>query len=178
MPESFYAKITPVSPPDGPVDPDYGHPAWGGGRPDNELPSGPAYIWGTLAKWLLGPHIGGGPAKPPGIPILPIDPGWGVGPIGPPSGPGDWVPVDPGWGKPPIWGFLPVDPGWGVGGGGGGTLPTDPPGHWVPVDPGYGRPVGPCGGGEKPPHVWGKPLWVYIFEIGPGFGKPTPEPKK
>jgi hypothetical protein len=191
-----------VSGPDGPIDPGYGqrppvdwsgrpdnelpgsggHP-WlpghgGGGRPDNDLPSG-GHIWSTLIRWLTRPVIGGGPVKPPGLwPILPVDPGWGIDPPdGPPSGPGDWVPIDPGFGKPPIWGFLPVDPGWGVG-----KLPVVDntlPGHWVPVDPGFGRPGGGCGG-EKPAHIWGKPLWAYIFEIGPDFGKPIegkPEPK-
>ena len=163
-----------------PVDPGYGRPDIGGGRPDNSLPGG-GHIWGTLVRWLLRPQVGGGPIKPPGLwPILPVDPGWGIDPPdGPPHGPGDWVPIDPGFGKPPIWGFLPVDPGWGMGGGKPPVVDNTLPGHWVPVDPGFGRPGGGCGG-EKPAHIWGKPLWAYIFEIGPDFGLPlpgTPEPK-
>ena len=187
MPGSFYAKITPLDGPEGSVDPGYGQrPPYGGARPDNELPGG-GHIWGAYARliaWLRGPHVGGGPAKPPGFPILPglpphID---NTPPTGRPSLPGDWVPVDPGYGRPPIWGFLPVDPGFGVGGRPGidNSLPGDTPGHWVPVDPDYGQPVGPCGG-ERPAHIWGKPLWVWIAEIGPSVGLPiagTPEPKK
>ena len=151
-----------------------------GGRPDNSLPGG-GHIWGTLIRWLMRPQVGGGPVKPPGLwPILPVDPGWGIDPPdGPPHGPGNWVPVDPGYGKPPIWGILPVDPGYGIPSGGGGHPDNELPGHWVPVDPGFGKPVGPCGG-ERPAHIWGKPLWVYIIEIGPDFGLPlpgTPEPK-
>jgi hypothetical protein len=165
-----------------PVDPGYGRPGWvghpdnslpgGGGHPDNSLPGGGAYVWGTLIRWLMRPQVGGGPAKPPGLwPILPVDPAWGVDPPSGPPGNGEWIPIDPGFGKPPIWGILPIDPGFGVGG-----VPhpdNDLPGHWVPVDPGFGKPVGPCGG-ERPPHVTGKPLWAYIFEIGPDFGA---EPK-
>jgi hypothetical protein len=180
-----------VSGPDGPIDPGYGQrPPYGGGRPDNELPGGGGrpdnelpgggYVWGTYAKlikWLAGPHID---IKPPGAPILPIDPGWSI-PILPPHPwlPGSWIPVDPGYGKPPLWGFLPVDPGFGVGGGG--PRPdNDLPGHWVPIDPDYGIPERErrCGGGE---HPWGKPpLWVWIAEIGPEVGLPiagTPQPK-
>lgn len=188
-----------VSGPDGPIDPGYGQRPpvdWagrpdnelpgGGGRPDNELPSGGGgHIWGTLIRWLSRPQVGGGPIKPPGLwPILPVDPGWGK-PALPPSpwGPGIWIPIDPGFGKPPIWGFLPTDPGFGIPEGGGGRPDNELPGHWVPVDPGFGRPVGPCGG-EKPAHIWGqRPLWAWIAEIGPDFGKPeppiagTPEPK-
>jgi hypothetical protein len=89
--------------------------------------------------------------------------------------PGNWVPVDPGYGKPPIWGFLPVDPGWGVGGVNPPTPGNELPGHWVPLDPDYGIPERErrCGGAE---HPWGKPpLWAWIAEIGPDFGKPQPK---
>jgi hypothetical protein len=186
-----------ITGPDGPIDPGYGRPDWGapsppdpdygrpdigGGRPNNDLPSGGGgHIWATLIRWLMRPTVGGGPIKPPGLwPIVPgpIDPGWGQGPVGPPDGPGDWIPIDPGFGKPPLWGFLPVDPGWGVGKPP--VVDNTLPGHWVPVDPDFGKPVGPGCGGQRPPHVWGKPLWAYIFEIGPEVGLPiagTPEPK-
>ncbi len=169
----------------GPADPGYGRPGWSpadpgygrpeGGRPGNDLPWGPGRPGNGLPGEGLHPWLPG--HKPPGFPIIPVDPDWGVeAPDGGPGGIGDWVPVDPGFGRPPIWGWLPVDPGFGVGG----TPHPDNslPGHWVPVDGDYGKPVGPCGG-ERPPHVWGKPLWVYIFEIGPDFGKPpgVAEPK-
>jgi hypothetical protein len=115
--------------------------------------------------------------KPPGLPVLPIDPDWSI-PVGPPTFPGDWHPVDPGYGLPPIFGWLPVDPGFGVPEVPPGT-PTPPiagpPGHWLPVDPAYG--VRPCppgcqGGGEMP-----QPKWVWIPEIGPEFGKRMKKPK-
>jgi hypothetical protein len=157
-----------------------------GAHPDNELPGSGGHPWlpgwiPRLIRWLLGPHIGGGPAgKPPGFPIIwPPDPDWDI-PVDPPHPwlPGHWVPVDGGWGQGPVWGWSPVDIGWGVGGGGGGTLPIHP-GHWVPVDPSYGVPDRErrCGGGE---HVWGKPqpLWVFIFHIGPDYGAPQPPQPK
>jgi hypothetical protein len=106
--------------------------------------------------------------KPPGVPILPVDPDWSV-PVAPPHPwlPGHWVPVDPGYGLPPVFGWRPVDPGFGVPEGGTPT-PTPPialpPGHWVPVDPSYGIPGHPC-----PPKPT-QPIWIWIPEIGPGFG--------
>jgi hypothetical protein len=168
-------------PGDGPVDPGYGWP--GGGRPTHPIAPGGG---------------GGRPshpiAKPPGFPILPVDPSWGV-PVGPPSFPGDWIPVDPGYGLPPILGWRPVDPGFGVPVAPGtptqpiqpvppGTptqpiAPVPPPGtpthpiagHWVPVDPGYGV-------SQRCPDAVVNPLWVWIAEIGPGFGlRPKPQPK-
>ena len=117
-------------------------------------------------------HIGGGPFKTAGIPHhlahrSRLD-----------------IPVDPPHRGFPAIGFRSIlsvcrygvgpPTGFGVGGGGGGTLPANP-GHWVPIDPGYGIPVGPCGG-ERPPHVTGKPVWVWIAEIGPDVGKPKPVP--
>jgi hypothetical protein len=156
----------------------------GGAHPDNELPGGGAHVWGWAAKlirWLLGPHIGGGPAgKPPGFPIIsPPDPDWDI-PVGPPHPwlPGHYVPVDPGYGQSPGWGWEVIDPGWGVGGRPGidNTLP-ERPGHWVPVDGDYGKPAWErhCSG-DKP-----KPKWLWIDHIGPDWGKPkppAPAPKK
>jgi hypothetical protein len=161
--------------------PDNELPSGGGGEhPDNELPSGGAHPWlpawiPRLIRWLLGPHIGGGPAgKPPGIPILPLDPDWDI-PVDPPHPwlPGHFVIVDGGWGKPPAWGRWFTDPGYGIPEGGkpDNTLPARP-GHWVPGDPSYGVPERErrCSG-EKP-----KPKWIWIEHIGPDWGKPA-EPK-
>jgi hypothetical protein len=142
-----------------PVDPGYGV---GSERPDQ----GP----------VRPPHVG---IKPPGLPVLPIDPDWGLPPAAGhlPTLPGHWLPVDPGYGKPPVFGFLPTDPGFGVEVpvGPGHELPGQTPGHWLPVDPNYGVPACP---GTRPPHVW-----IWIPEVGPDFGlKPShpidrPEPK-
>lgn len=156
----------------------------GGAEIDNDLPGDGGQIWGSLLRllrWIVSrPHVGGGPSKPPGIPIIPIDPAWGIeAPSGPPPWSGGWVPVDPGFGKPPVWGILPVDPGYGIG------APVRPdqglpdtPGHYVPCDPNYGIPERErhCGGGypSTQPIV---PRWVWIPEIGPDFGKPKPVPK-
>ena len=166
-------------------------------RPDNELPVPPEPPEGPPGIWPEPPPVvGGGPIippipgiwppppginprppslKPPGLPIIPIDPDYDV-PTWPPhiwGGGGNWIPVDPGFGKPPVFGFLPADPGFGVPE----TPPPTPtppiagtlPGHWVPVDPGYGRPI--CGGSA--PVV--NPLWVWIPEIGPHFGVKKPK---
>jgi hypothetical protein len=122
-----------------------------GNRPDNSLP--------------------GRPIKPPGFPVLPVDPDWDI-PEGPPSWLGDWVPVDPGFGQPPIFGFLPVDPGFDIP-----EKPEGPPGHWLPVDPEFGRPSVPGGGGGCDCN---EPKWVWVPEIGPDFGwreKKAKEPK-
>jgi hypothetical protein len=128
-----------------PVDPGYGveAPVY----PDQGLPGAPVYPdQGLPGGGYPGrpshpiarpPHPGG---KPPGIPILPVDPDWGI-PVGPPSFPGDWHPVDPGYGLPPIWGFIPVDPGFGVPlpGAPDQGLPTPPdggaPGQGLPIPP-------------------------------------------
>lgn len=157
-----------VSGPEGPVDPGYGRPGGGAGadpgygipdigagRPDNDLPSG-GHPWlpgwaAALVRWLLGPHVGGGPAKPPGYPVVPVDPDWDIPTVPPhPWLPGSWVPVDPGFGKPPEWGFSPADPGYGIPDVGAGRPDNELPGHWVPVDPSYGVPDRErrCGGGE------------------------------
>ena len=194
----------PVGPGWNPVDPGYGRPDIGGGRPGNELPGGsPGHIWGAilrllgggqvdndlpggggqvwgallrLVKWALSHgHVSGGPIKPPGIPIIwPPDPDWGPPPSGPPSWSGGWVPLEPGYGLPPVWGWLPTDPGFGidVGGRPNNDLPGTP-GHWVPVDPNYGIETG----GRCPPHASTQPIWVWIAEIGPDFGRPKPTPK-
>lgn len=172
----------PPGPP--PVDPGYGveapvYPDQGlPGSPDypsQGLPGSPDYpSQGLPPSWTGRPShpIVKPPLKPPGIPVLPIDPGWSV-PVGPPSFPGDWHPVDPGYGLPPVWGFLPVDPGFGVPAGG---TPTQPiaPGHWLPIDPGYGvRPCPPwCQGGEV-----AQPKWVWIPEVDANFGKRPKKPK-
>jgi hypothetical protein len=84
--------------------------------------------------------IGGGPVIP-GRPGGPVDPGWGWGGPGHPSGqpvpPGG--PVDPGYGRP---GWGPVDPGFGWGGG-------EHPGNRPPY--GGGHPSqGPIYGGGHP----------------------------
>ena len=47
----------------------------GGPGIDNSLPGGGGHIWGAWVKvlrWVFGPHIDGGPSKPPGRPILPL----------------------------------------------------------------------------------------------------------
>lgn len=133
---------------------------WGGANqpfPGYGLPSKPPGIWGGGNQPFPTPPI---QIKPPGIPIIPIDPDWEI-PAHLPAYPGDWIPIDPGPGLPPIYGWLPVDPGYGV------SIERpnqDLPGHWVPVQ----LPVFPpetCCDSEK------KPTWVWIPEIGPEFGK-------
>jgi hypothetical protein len=160
-----------------PTDPGYGRPGWSpadpgydlgaGLRPSNDLPWAPVYPGHGLPHPPARPDI-----KPPGYPILPVDPDWDKPIIEHPWLPGNWVPVDPGFGLPPIWGFRPVDPGWGVGGGGGAPLPgNELPGHWVPIDGDYGKPEGPCGG-HTPKHVW-----VWIAHIDKDFGLRPAQPK-
>lgn len=155
-----------------------GHGGGPGGGPgiDNSLPGG-GHIWGAWVKvlrWVFGPHVGGGPSKPPGRPILPPHADNGL----PPSGDhiwggggnsGRWEILDPGFGRPPVIGWTPIDPGFGVGGGGGSTLPI-PPGQWVPTDPDYGIPEGSgdCNCGKPKP-----PLWFYVFDPG-DLAKPVP----
>lgn len=157
-----------------PVDPGYGRPDWGGGGIDNTLPGAPGHIWGALIRWILRPQVGGGPSgKPPGRPVVPVDPGYNP-PQGPPSGGGGWEPIDPGFGKPPLWGWVGIDNGLPPGPS---TKPPDggsqpPGGAWVPTDPDFGKPVRPC------PPVGGKPhppIWAWIPDR-PSFPKPTPEP--
>lgn len=152
-----------------------------GGRPDNELPGSGAAPWGWRAKliqWVLNrPTIGGGPAKPPGFPVLPVDPDWDK-PVFPPHPwlPSHWVPVDPGFGKPPRWGRIFVDPGYGIPEGGGGRPDNELPGHWVPTDPDYDKPAIGCGGRD---HKW-RPLWVWLDDENPEpkpLPTPTPKPK-
>lgn len=167
----------------GDPDPDYGRPAWGGGRPDNSLPGGgqidnslpdaPGHVWGALVRWLMRPQIDGGPAKPPGLrPVQPLPPSPGHPANRPPNGgrpphawtPGHWEPIDPGFNGPPLWAFIPsIDNGLPEppeinptppGG------PSKPPGGaWFPLDPEWGKPVRPCPpvGGKPHPPIWG---WV------------------
>jgi hypothetical protein len=175
--------------PDGPETPPGGGPGgpdntlppgYGGGRPDRPdqgLPGGPGLTYPSQGLPGGPNYPTGGPIKPPGFPVLPIDPD-NPPPSKPPSpwGLGRWVPVDPGFGKPPIFGFLPVDPGYGIDEEGeteppeteppptpGTPLPPTgglPPGHWLPIRP----PDCPCEGGEP------EPKWVWVPHIGANFG--------
>jgi hypothetical protein len=163
MPDSFYAKITPVGP-EGPVDPGYGHPGGGGGqvtppialpplppgfkppdiswKPGDGHPSAPIFIPipghpdNTLPTPPGGPpHVGGGPAQPPVPP-----PTVGGGPIPPPT---VWPPpIPPGT----VW--PPLNPGDGVQGpglllvivlGADGRYKT----KWVSIGPGVWPPLPP-----------------------------------
>jgi hypothetical protein len=118
-----------ITGPEGPIDPGYGRPGWGGpadpgwgvrppidpgyGRPDWGAPFPPdeGHIWGALIRWLMRPHVDNDPSKPPGRPVLPPHVDNGLPPNGgrPPHPwrPGHWEPIDPGYGKPPLWGFIP-----------------------------------------------------------------------
>ena len=157
-----------------------GHIWWGGGgrpeRPGHDLPGG-GHVWGgwiKVLKWVFGPHVGGGPAKPPGRPILPPHPDNGLPPgdhVWWGGGGHRWEILDPGFGRPPVIGWEPIDPGYGVGGGGGGTLPAPPPGQWVPTDPDYGIEEGEChcGGDHK------LARWFFVFDPG-DLTKPVPVP--
>jgi hypothetical protein len=176
---SGWVEVTEPSGPSGPVDPGYGRP--GAGHPSHPIAGGGG------GGYPSHPIAGGGypshqPIKPPGIPIIPVDPDWGV-PSGPPSFPGDWVPVDPGYGLPPILGWRPVDPGFGVGSGarpdqglpGSGGRPDQglpgSPGHpsTGPVPPGgpSTQPIPPISSGHPDQGLPGH--WV---PVDPGYGLP------
>jgi len=91
---SFFARITPVEAPGGPVDPGFGRPGGGG-------PVDPGF-----GRPVLPPHVGGGPIQGGG----PVDPGFGH--PRPPVDPGysgghpiyfPWPPPNPPIAAPPIY---------------------------------------------------------------------------
>lgn len=124
MPESFYAKITPVGGSESPIDPDYGQgrplpPMAGHPLPIPPLP--PGAVWPPPG--IVAPPI----HLPPVVAIPPI-----YYPEGPPSiGGGPIVPPDkPGGGPPPSIGGGPIIPP---------EKPNLPPGSiWPPLNPGDG----------------------------------------